>query len=597
MNSAPRCRSLAASVLTAISINSAQATDVRQPQVVVTATRTPLAIDQSLSSVSLIDRSAIEASGSTDIVSLLRREAGVDIVRGGGLGQQTSVFLRGSNSNQVLVLVDGVRVAAATTGAYAWEQLPLAQIERIEIVRGPRAALYGSDAIGGVIQIFTRKPVGASGAIGIGNHETGVGEAGYGWQGERGRVGLRAALADSEGFNAQNPAGFAFDPDRDGFTQRSLAGDAGYDFSGMRLSATLLHSDNDVEFDPGDSNARNTAFGLRAEGGGERAWQVQASAAHERLDTPVFFSRFETRRRQLDAQQALPLGIGELLYGASLQHEAGRVLDTGSGEVQYDDDRDLWAAFAAWRGGRGTFDWELAARHDDYDHFGGEATGQAALGWSPNSMFKLRANLGEGFRAPGLNELFSPGFFGFFAGNPALEPEHARNVELAAEFSHSAWQFGLRGYRTRVSDLIDFAGGDTFQAINIGRARLAGIELEWRWQREAWRASGNFTWQEAEDLDSDRALLRRPERKGNIAVEYAIRGGWIGLDLFASGPRPDVSAELPGHALLGVTARWPLAETLDVDLRIDNLLDRDYESIHGFNAPGMTALLQLRWRQ
>jgi len=580
----------------ALSLNGVYAAQATQPTVVVTATRTPLAIDQTLSSVSVIERDAIEASGASDLVNLLRREAGVDIVRGGGLGQQASVFLRGSNSNQVLVLIDGVRVSSANSGAFAWEHLPLAQIERIEIVRGARAALYGSDAIGGVIQLFTRKPVGVEGSLGIGNHETGLGDVAYGWQGERGRFGLRAGAIDSEGFNASNPASgeFVFDPDHDGFTQRTVSADAAFDFAAAQLSGALLHNDDDVEFDQGESNSRNTTAHLKLSGR-ERPWQLQASHADERLDTPAFFNRFETRRRQLDWQHALAMGGGELLWGLSSMHEAGEVIDTFAGMPQYDDERDLGAVFAAWRGGHGAFDWELAARHDDYDHLDGETTGQAALGWNLDDAFKLRANVGEGFRAPSLNQLYSPGFFGLFAGNPGLQPEHASNFELAADYAAGDWQFGLRGYRTSVRDLIDFAGED-FQAINIGRARLQGVELEWQWRAGNWLASGNVGWQEAEDRASGRDLVRRPQRKGNLALQYPFAGGWIGVELHAAGPRPDFGLDLPGYAIVGLSARWPLAERLDLDVSVDNLFDRHYELVHGYNAPGTTMLLQLRWR-
>jgi vitamin B12 transporter len=490
--------------------------------------------------------------------------------------------------------VKGVRVASANTGAFAWEFLPLAQIERIEIVRGPRAALYGSDAIGGVIQLFTRRAAGFTASAGAGNHGTVTGSAGFGTRNTRGRFGLTANLIDSAGFNAQNPRGFAFDPDDDGLMARSVSADAAYEFGALKADALLLHSDNDVEFDQGESASQNSAFSARLHAAD---WQLQATGAREVLETPAFFSRFETRRRQLDFQDAFALPrAGELLTGASLLRESGRVIDTFDGRAQYADDRDQQALFAAWRAGFAAFDWELATRIDDFDGFGREVSPQAALGWQANERLRLRANWGEGFRAPTLNELFSPGFGGLFAGNSDLVAEHARSAELAADFELRSWNVGARAYRTEVRDLVDFSG-DRFRAINIGRARMRGIEVEWHWRSDLVRVTGNLGWQQAQDRDSGRALLRRPARKGNFAVEYGFKGGWLGAEVHATGPRPDFAGLLPGQALLGLTARWPLRSDLWVDLRIDNLLDRDYESLAGFNAPGMTALVQLRWQR
>jgi vitamin B12 transporter len=588
---------LAAAGLLLPVLASAQASPPREPELVVTASRTRLAIDRSLSAVSVIDRARIEAAGALDLVDLLRREAGFDVIRSGGLGAQTSVFLRGANSNQTLVLIDGVRVSSATTGSFAWEQLALEQVERIEIVRGPRAALYGSDAIGGVVQIFTRRAPGSDVTLGVGNHDTWRLDAGSAWQGERGRLGLRLGRVDTRGFNAQNPRGFAFDPDRDGYRQDSLLLDAAAAFEAAHWDLGGQLVDGEVEFDRGVSAVRNASLSTGLASADAERWSLRLALADNEVVTPAFFARFETERRQLDGQYLARLDAGNsLLWGASVVREEGASINTRRGQRLYGEVRDHLAGFLAWRGQAAALHWELAARHDDFDGFGGRRTGQAAVGGTLGSGWRWRGSLGQGFRAPNLNELYSPGFGGLFAGNPALDPERSTSAELGLDGTLGGVAWSLSAYDSRVVDLIDFVGGDTFQAINIGRARLRGIELGGRWRGEAWQLGGNLGWQQAENRDSGADLLRRAPRKATLEIERRLGDWWLGADLHAAGPRPEFGGTLPGYGVLGLALRRELGAAWTLRLRVDNLLDRDYALARGFNAAGTTVLLQLGWR-
>lgn len=574
-----------------------QAEEARQPEVVVTATRTEVAREEALAAIAVIDRAQIEASGAQDVVALLRGQAGIDIVRAGGLGQQTAVFLRGSNTSHVLVLVDGVRVASANTGAYAWEQLPVAQIERIEIVRGPRAALFGSDAIGGVIQIFTRRAGGPSAAVGAASHDTLSAEAGYGRRDADGGFGLHAAWVDSGGFNARTPGAFGFDPDRDGFRQRSLRADGEFVGEAARISGRALASDATVEFDQGVSDVEQRTLDLRLDGGAEAPWSIALGAAREDLDTPAFFNRFESRRLQLDAQRSHRFGArGEWVYGVAAVNDRGASIDTFSDAAQYAESRRQRAAFASLRDGAGAFDWQLGARHDRYDSFGGETTLQAAFGWRIDGGPRLRASAGEGFRAPTLNELYSPGFGGLFAGNPDLRPERSRAVELGADWQGEAVDVSLSAYRNRVRDLVDFSGGDVFRAINIKRADLRGVELDAAADAGDWRLVARLGWQQARDADTEVALLRRADRKAMLGAERELADGRFGVALDGVSARPEFGGALPGHALLALWWRRPLSEAWRLDLRVDNALDRNYQLLRGYATAGRTYSLALRWQ-
>jgi vitamin B12 transporter len=584
----------------ALSFSSHAQRASEQPEVIVTANRTPVTVDASLASVSVITRADIEASATNDVFDLLRAVPGLDIVRGGGFGQQTSVFLRGTNSNHALVLIDGVRVAALGTGGFAWEQLSLAQIERIEIVRGPRAALWGSDAIGGVIQIFTRRADGVDAALSAGNHDAYGAEAGVGRRDAQRGFSARVGYTRTRGENAQNPEGFGFDPDDDGLIHRNalLQGDVALGEHTLGAMGSLR--DNDTEFDQGTYFTRQSQAAVTLDGALSDQWRHHASVAASRdtLDSPSFFSLYRSRREQADWNHTLALAErNEVLLGLGYVRERGENLETFGNTPVYLARRRNSAAFGAWRVGAGAHDFELSGRHDDNSQFGGESTFSAAWGWQLGDTLRGTLSHGEGFRAPTMNELYSPGFGGLFAGNPLLDPERSRSTELGVGWRFGAGdRFDLRAYRNEVRDLIDFSGGDTFQAINIARVRIDGLEADAAFRFGAYALAANATWQDAQNRDSGAPLLRRPDRKASVVLDRGFEGGVrIGIEGHAASSRPEFGGDLPGYGVLALRGSVPLSESLVLDARIDNLLDRDYSLVRGYNTPGMTALVTLRW--
>lgn len=591
---------IAAGMLSVASLPLRAEEPARQPRVQVTATRVPVPEDEALAHVTVITRADIEASGGQDVVQLLRTQAGVDLGRGGGLGQQASLFLRGSNANQLLVLIDGVRVASANTGAYAWEHLPLHAIERIEIVRGPRAAVYGSDAIGGVIQIFTRRPDGPEASLAAGSHHTLGADAGHGWRGQDGGFGLRAALLDTGGFNIQRPDGFAFDPDDDGYESRSLVLDGSRSLGGSHvLGFSGMALDDTVEFDQGVTAADKHSLALTLDGDLGARWthRLLLAGNRETLLTPAFGSRLDSRREQADWQhRLLARGHGELLFGLAWTREHGSTRSTFEGSDQFRASRSNRAGYLAWRLAAGGHDLEAAARHDHDSVFGGQTTGQLAWGWQFAPATRLYASHGLGFRAPNFNELYSPGYGGLFAGNPALAPEHSRSSELGLRHAFGRSRLGVHAFDTRVDELIDFTGPD-FSAVNVHRARIRGAELVFATARGPWSLEATATWQQPRDLDSGQALLRRPERKASAVLAWAgASGARFGLDGLVAGSRAEFGGALPGYGLLSASASWPLARSLALDARIENLFDRDYSLAAGFTTPGRSLLLRLRWQ-
>ena len=577
----------------------AQPVSVADP-VLVTATRLPQPSSESLAAVSVIDRAQIDASASVDLLDLLRRVPGVDVVRGAGLGQQTSLFLRGGNSNHALVLIDGVRVAALGTGFYSWEQLPLSAIERIEIVRGPRAALWGADALSGVIQIFTRREDGQRATLRAGNHDTWGIETGTGTRGERGGFGVSAGWLDTRGTNATTPSNWSYDPDHDGAVYRTLAAHGDLALGDQRLEASLLHGDNDIEFDQGRSTTRQNVFGLALGGELGDGWshRLNLGGNRDRLETPEAFTRYLSRRTQADWQHSLTTGAsGTATVGLSWLNERGEQTDTAAGADVYAQSRHTRALFAAWQGRVARHAFELSGRYDDNSVYGSESSFAGAWGWDLGDQLRLSASWGQGFRAPTMNELYSPGWGGWYAGNPALAPERSESSELALRWTPGGGSaVELRAFRNLLDQLIDFSGPQA-QAINVARARTDGVELEWRWQSAHWNLETSATWQDPRNRDTDTALLRRPARKANLLVERLFeRGLRLGLEAHAASDRPDYGTHLPGYGVLAARASLPLGENFFLDARLDNLLDRDYVLVDGYRTPGTTALLSLRWQ-
>lgn len=579
-----------------------------QPTVQVTASRIVETVDESLADVSVITREDIDASASRDVLDLLRLEAGIDVYRTGGAGQQTSLFLRGTNTNQVLVLIDGVRAAAATTGAYAFEQLPLDAVERIEIVRGPRASYWGSDALGGVIQVFTRRLDAPRVAVGYGSYGDAAGSAGIGhWDGDNG-YSVQVGARHVDGYSATNPGicngpddpFCTYDADDDAFRKANLTARAAHRFGSQRLSGSFLRSQGQTEFDQGYSDIIQQIAGIDLEGELGARWSHRLAFGHNRedLETPAFGALYQTRRSSLLWQNEFRLDDRQrLVAGLDLVRDEAETRDTFTDTARYRDSRNNSAAFAGWRAGWGAFDSEVAVRHDHNSAFGGANTGSLAFGWRAAESLRFRANIGQGFRSPSMNDLYDPGYGGYFAGNPELDPERSRSSELGLEWrATSAQQFGLSLYSTRVSDLISFTGPQN-QAENVAHAAIDGAEVSWRLDAGAWGARANWTWQDARDEDSDTRLLRRPRQKGSAVVERAFGERLrVGAELFHNGRRDDVGGlELDAYTLLNLRADWTLADAWTIGARLENLTDRNYELVHGYNTPGRSGFVELIW--
>src|SRR5690606_24659502 len=389
--------------------------------VLVTGTRSQQRLADSLVPAQVIERDEIERSQARDLIELLRGRAGLDVGNTGGRGKLSSLFLRGTESDHVLLLVDGVKINSATAGMPAFQDLPVSQIERIEIIRGPRSSLYGSEAIGGVVQVFTRgggEPgLSREVRLGAGSHGAREASAGFGYRGDRGWIGAHGARESTDGINACRGSGalfqgcFADEPDEDGYRNTSLGLRGGLRLAeALVLDGRFLQADGENEFDGSWTNrsrTRQRVAGARlqhAPDGGRLALTLALARNQDRSDDfhdDEHRTSFQTRRDSASAQADVELAAGHLL-SLGLDHHDDRVDSTTAYAVA---ERDNTGVFAAYGGRVGRQRLQASLRHDDNEQFGSHVTGGLGWGLHADNGLRLTASLGTGFKAPTFNDL------------------------------------------------------------------------------------------------------------------------------------------------------------------------------------------------
>lgn len=585
--------------------------------VVVTATRTAVTANESLAPVEVLDAETIRRSQARSLVDLLRGRAGVNLTNQGGAGKLTTVSLRGAETDQVLVLIDGVRVGSATSGLTALQDLPVEMIERIEIVRGPRSSLYGSEALGGVIQIFTRRDRGAAtfrfnvGAGSHGHREGGLGVGGSGAVSESatGWFGIDASLQRTDGIDACRGAGFPVfagcfvdgQTDRDGYRRHAFSLRGGLAIGErVELAAHALRVSGENDYDGGFVD--NSDIVQRVLGAHLR-WKA-ADAVDLRFGVGSHLDRsdnflgdaptgvFVTRRDSATAQADIALAEDHLLsIGADW------LRDRVGGDTGYVvDRRGNRAAFAQYQGRFGAQDLQLALRRDDNDQFGGETTGNAAWGISVAERWRITAGYGTAFKAPSFNELYFPGF-----GNPALRPESSRTLEAGIGWRGERASLRLDAFATRAEDLIAFNAA-TFSPDNIERARLRGAELRFDGEALGWTLGASASWLRTENRapgpNRGKDLPRRAGETLRIELDRAFGDFSLGFTGLAEGERWDDLANtrrLDGFATLDVRAEYRFGRDWTLQGRVANLFDERYETASFYRQPGREYFVSLRF--
>lgn len=591
-------------------------------EIVVSASHVAVERERVGSSVTVIGRGEIERRRAVTVGELLATVPGVAVVRSGGRGGSTSVFLRGASSSHTLVLVDGVRVNSTGSGAFDWADLTTDGVERIEVLRGPQSAIYGSEALGGVVSIVSRR--GAAGLDGSVAAEAGSrdwrrlaarvagGGAAWDWS-------VAASRTETDGISH---ARVSLDPaasggrERDPWENATVAASLGRawgDDGDVRLSVRWFDAMAGLDafdFFAGlidDPNFRQ-----------ERRGVVGSLAVEKRL-SPRWTQRFrvgvadeETRTLDPDPQ---PDFHRSAFFGTTADAEVAADLDLGGGHTlsagyvferrrgeqvaAFDARADLHAVYVedrfAWRG----LSLALGARHDDHSAFGGETTFRGTASWrlgAPGgaASTRLHASVGSGFKAPTFVDLHFP-----FFGNPDLLAETSESAELGVERS---WRGGrlvadLTGFAARYDDLITF-DTRTLLAANLARAEVAGLEaaLDWR-PRDAWGLAAAYTLTDSEDQATGELLPRRPRHAASLRLDLAPAPRWTATaTLVAVADRVDSDGRrLADTQRLDATVDYAWTPRLGAWLRAENLLDEDGEEVGAYAVPGTTVAVGARY--
>lgn len=576
--------------------------------VVVTAEAEPAPAKDLAVAATVIDRAAIDRSRAGSLLELLRTVPGLDVVQSGGPGKVASLFLRGTNSTQTLVLVDGVKVSSAYFGGVDLVALPVSNVERIEVVRGPFSALWGSEAIGGVVQIFTRRATAPGfsghGTLAVGNASTREGSlsASYVEGPVEATLGFRRATSDGDlpnDFFAVTNASLAVDVAasaavRLGAVVRRDEGKSGIPYDGSRRS---LHRETTHE-------TTTLSVPVSVALGGTT---IEAAALFSKdrptlsdPEDPYGFTRADTDSSRTGARLTASRSFGPIRLSAGADWERTLVFNEDSYGLELDDlTTRTWSLFAE---GRATLlDGRLVAtlgvRRDEHDAFGGHTSPRVTVSYRPVAALKLRAAAGSAFRSPTTGELYYP-----FSGNAALQPERSTSFELGAELDagHGV-SLETTFFDNRITDLIQY-DFTTSGNVNVGRARTRGAEAGVR--AELGRGlftRAAYTYLDAQDRDTGLALLRRPRHRGSLAVGGTLPwGGSFELTGLLVGARDDVDAitfarvrsasylrvdlGVTGPKLLSHIAPW---------VRVTNLFGRDYQEVAGYPSPGTRFLAGL----
>ncbi len=570
--------------------------------VVVTATRFPQARSQTLQPVNIITAEDIARSGQQTLVEVLQTLGGVEIASNGGFGQTSSVFMRGANSNHTLVLVDGMRVNSATLGATALENIPLNQIERIEVVPGQLSSLYGADAMGGVIQIFTKSGKYAPATnvtAGLGTYNTRSVSGGINRTINNTDFSLNLGYFESRGFDATKSAAFGHNPDRDGYRNENFSGKIAHHLDERNeLGLTVFQSDGHTHFDAGpttdDVNHQTlSAYSLYSSNQITSVWQslVRAGESTDDLTTTgAFPGFFRTRQPQLTWQNDIKLGPGTAIAGA--EYLAQNVTsDTAYAQTH----RTIKSAFAGYTGQHERHGWQANIREDDNSQFGHHTTGLLGYAYRLTPELQLRVGAGTAFKAPTFNDLYFPG-----QSNPDLRPERSRSKEAGVNYQVGSNRFSATYFDNHITDLIVFP---TFTSPpeNIDRARIKGTELAYQGFFGGLQANAQLTFQDPVNEETGKLLQRRAREHGSLAISDAA-GPWrLAAEVVASGARFDSTDESPGtkmhgYGLLNLTASYALSRDWSVRARWNNVFDRKYELAQNFNTPGSNVFVAVQYQ-
>jgi vitamin B12 transporter len=589
-----KIRRLAGSAILALTIASGAAAAATDPgeTIIVTATRTEIPLSEATVPVTVITREDIELSLATDLGELLRFEAGIDLGRNGGPGQATSIFLRGTESNHTLVLIDGVRMNPGTLGGAAIQHIAPEVIERVEIVKGARSALFGTDAIGGVINIITRRAADAyvETSIGSGSFNSRSGSISGGNHGPGGEFGVTVNWQETDGYAPHRDSDI-----KRGYDNLSANMHASRNIGNSVVSIRHWQTEGNVEYldfflDPVDQDFKNATTAIEldssiAEKGNSKLIVsfMQDDIAQNQADDFV-----KSERVSLDWQYSYAFSQHKLTTGLFALEEDATTLSFGSG---FDESTAVRAAFIQDQWSHNDHRTFVALRLTDHETFGKHTTWNVEYNYQINTAWTLNAGLGHAFRAPDATDRFG------FGGNTNLNPELADEAQLGLQYaSGDRHNIEFELYANNIDDLIEF-NLQTYELQNIARAEIRGAQLAYEYRGNGFVLRADLLKQSADNAASGERLLRRAEETATISYTQEIGDHRLGLAVIASGDREDFGGvRLDGYVLANLSGQIRLSDSLALHARIENLLDTDYETAANYRMQERGAFVELKYR-
>jgi vitamin B12 transporter len=583
-------------------------------QVIVTATRVAQPASELLSDHSYISAEEIAAAGQVSLAELLQKSRGIEISSNGNSANYASVFVRGASNSQSIVLVDGVRIGSTANGGATWAAIPLAQIDHIEIIYGPLSSLYGADAMGGVIQIFTKrggKAAAPTASIGAGSNRRqriDAGISGSSAGSEALRYAFNVARERSDEYSSTTPdAGpWTYNPDSDGYVRESASGSVSMTLAkGHDIGVQMLYSHLESQFDAGpdfdDRQIEKLASGsIWSRNQIMKNWSSKLQFSHAADEGASFASYgdgyIDTRQNGLLWQNDITLGTD--LLQAVLEQRKEHVTSNLGALSRERTTRSLALSYQLRRGAHLA---TASARRDDNSQFGIHNTGSLAYGYRLSNTLRASASFGTSFRAPTFNELYYPGF-----GVSSNRPEEGKNAELGMVWATGSSQLSASLYRNRLTDLLVYAPvcpveADTHEygcTYNIDRATLKGLSLAARtaWDKLAFSAALDF--QDPVDNTTGKRLARRSTRHGSIGLDYTIGNLSAGVESVFSGSRFNDGAEmarLGGYGVINLHASYKIGADWSLFGRWNNAADKQYTLATGYATPGSNLFVGVRY--
>lgn len=605
---------ISAAIALSFASPSYSAENINLDDVVVTATRTPQPRETLIADVSVIDNDEIKRSGQSSLIEVLQRQPGIEITSNGGAGTTSGIFIRGTNTNHVVVVVDGVRIQSATLGTTTFENIPTELIDRIEILRGPASSLYGPDAIGGVIQIFTKK--GQQGfkpyaSLGVGSYDTRVANAGLSGKFGSTSYALNLVAKNVGSFSALDANNNVLNDD-DSYRNLGVTGNLTHEITtGHEIGLQILNSQGTNRFDNRfngsgfSSKARleQQSIALLSTNQLTDFWLSKLRIAEGRDESKTFdeFSLpngdiFNTRQTQINWQNdfSLPVGTLTLMFD--------KLKDYVDSNTDFDKTKRSNEGYvASYLANIDAHSVHASLREDHNSQFGNYTTGGLGYAYNINSQWRISGSYGSAFKAPTFNDLYFPGF-----SNPDLRPEKSDNLEASIRYQDTDTSFSVTAFENRIRDLIGF-DLNTFTVENIAKARVQGLSLAGSQQFGQLDIAASVDFQSPRNRETDNLLVRRANRNGKLNLGYTWQDWRFGAEVISASKRYNDNENrlgMGGYTIFNITSQYKFSSDWSVNARLNNVFDKNYRlALDGnpdttgfaYNTPGANLFVNIRY--